>query len=138
MIFAREVSDPLTSLVKQIDKATADNSSNHMGSFVVFLSDDDKLEGELKALATKEGIKKTVLAIDNPAGPAGYKIPKDADVTVVLYTHRNVKANHAYRKGELNDKAIAKIVADIPKILPEPKKEADKTSESKKKQETGP
>ena len=40
MIFAREVSDPLTSLVKKIDEATAKNSSCRMGSFVVFLSDD--------------------------------------------------------------------------------------------------
>jgi hypothetical protein len=119
MIFAREVSDSLTSLVKQIDKATVSNSKARMGSFVVFLSDDDKLEKQLKDLAGKEGIKQCVLTIDNPAGPSGYKIAKDADVTVVLYTHRNVKSNHAYHKGELNDKAIEEIVADIPKILPQ-------------------
>jgi transcription elongation GreA/GreB family factor len=123
MIFAREISDSLTSLVKQIDKATLDNASARMGSFVVFLNDDDKLEKQLKALADKEDIKETVLTIDNPAGPSGYKIAKDAEVTVVLYTHRNVKSNHAYHKGELNDKAIADIVADIPKILPEGKKQ---------------
>ena len=30
-------------------------------------------------------------------------------------------ANHAFKKGELNAKAIEAIVADIPKILPEKK-----------------
>jgi len=45
-------------------------------------------------------------------------VPKDADITVVLYTKRTVKSNYAFRKGELNADAIAKIVADIPKILP--------------------
>jgi len=39
MIFAREVSDSLTSLVKKLDEATAKNSKSRMGSFVIFLSD---------------------------------------------------------------------------------------------------
>jgi hypothetical protein len=28
-----------------------------------------------------------------------------------------VKANHAFRKGELSEGAVEKIVADVPKIL---------------------
>jgi len=119
MIFAREVSDPLTGLVKKIDEATAQNKDCRMGSFVVFLSDDASLEKKLKELAKKEKIDRTVLTIDNSAGPSGYDIPKDADVTVVLYTKRNVKANFAFRKGELTEGGVDKIVAAIPKILPE-------------------
>jgi|SRR4051812_43432656 hypothetical protein len=121
MIFAREVSDPLTSLVKKIDEATAKNSDARMGSFVVFLSDDEGLEKKLKDVADKESIKKTVLSIDNPAGPKGYNIPKDADVTVVLYNKRTVKANHAFKKGELKDKDVEEIVKEVQKILPESK-----------------
>jgi len=121
MIFAREVSDPLTSLVKKIDAATADASKCKMGSFVVFMSDTEGLKDQLKKLAKDEDLKKTVLSIDNPAGPKGYNIVKDADITVVLYTKRTVKSNYAFRKGELDAKAIDKIVADIPKILPEKK-----------------
>jgi hypothetical protein len=121
MIFAREVSDPLTSLVKKLDAATAENSKCKMGSFVVFLSDSETLKDQLKDLAKKESLKQTVLSIDNPAGPKGYKVAKEADVTVVLYTKRNVKANYAFRKGEFNAAAVERIVADIPKILPEKK-----------------
>src|SRR5215831_9932157 len=99
MIFAREVSDPLTSLVKKIDAATAKNSDCRMGSFVVFCSDDEGLEKKLKDLSEKEKLKKIVLAIDNPAGPRGYNVAKDSDVTVVLYTRQNVKVNHAFKKG---------------------------------------
>src|SRR3954463_10125626 len=102
MIFAREVSDPLTSLVKKIDAETAKNSKAKMGSFVVFLSDDEKLADKLKSIADKEGIKKTVFSIDNVAGPQGYKVSQDADVTVVLYNKRKVMSNHAFKKGELN------------------------------------
>jgi hypothetical protein len=116
MIFAREVSDPLTSLVKKID-AVNQKQGKKMGSFVVFLSDKEGLEKELKDLATKEELKQTVLSKDSPAGPAGYDVAKDADITVVLYVNRNVKSNHAFKKGELNAKAIDEIMADVPKIL---------------------
>jgi hypothetical protein len=113
MIFAREITGPLTSLVKKIDAATAENSSKRMGSFIVFLSDDEKLADQLKTLADKEGIKKCVLTIDNPAGPPGYNVTKEADVTVVLYNMNNVKANFAFRKGELNDAAVEKVVTAV-------------------------
>jgi len=121
MIFAREVSDPLTSLVKKIDAATAENSKARMGSFVVFCSDDESLEGKLKELAKKEDLKKTVLTIDNPSGPQSYHVAKDADVTVVLYVRQQVKGNYAFKKGELKDKDIDQIVADISKIVPQSK-----------------
>jgi hypothetical protein len=119
MIFAREVSGPLTSLVKKLDEATGRNQGARMGSFVVFCSDDEKLEKQLRELAEKEKIQHLVLTIDNPAGPQGYKIARDADVTVVLYTGYTVKANHSFKKGELDGKAIDKIMADLPKIVPE-------------------
>jgi hypothetical protein len=119
MIFAREVSDSLTSLVKQIDAATAKHNDCSMGSFVVFCSDDEGLEAKLKTLAKKEKLDHIVLTIDNPQGPPSYKVAKDADVTVVLYEKRKVKANYAFKKGELHDQDIDTIVAGITKILPD-------------------
>ena len=125
MIFAREISDPLTSLVKKIDAATVKNNEKSMGSFVVFCSDDEALEKNLKKLAEKEKLEKIALTIDNPAGPDKYKIAKDADITVVLYVGQYnkgaVKANYAFKKGEMKDKDIDKIVEDLAKILPEKK-----------------
>lgn len=118
MIFAREVSPALTSLVKQIDAETAKNSDKKMGSFVIFLNDEPALEGKLKELADKEKLQKMVLAIDNPAGPKAYNIAKDADITVVLYNKSKVEANYAFKKGELKDADIEKIVKEIPKIVP--------------------
>jgi predicted transcriptional regulator len=122
MIFAREVSDPLTSLVKKIDAATAKNHESSMGSFIVFLNDDEGLEKTLKGLAEKEKLEHIVLTLEtNKSGPPKYKIAEDADVTVVLYTKGEVKANYAFKKGELKDKDIEKIVDDVKKILPEKK-----------------
>jgi hypothetical protein len=118
MVFAREVSDPLTSLVKKIDAAVAKNSDCSMGSFVVFCSDEEGLDNKLKELAKKEKIDKVILTIDNPQGPQQYNVAKDADVTVVLYEKREVKANFAFKKGELKDKDIDKVIADLSKIIP--------------------
>jgi len=119
MIFARQTSPALTKLIKKMDEATVTNKDSHMGSFVVFLNDSEGLKDELKNLAQKEKLQQCILAIDNPAGPKSYNVAKDADVTVVLYTNRTVKANHAYKQGELQDKDIDQIVADVSKILPQ-------------------
>jgi len=124
LIFAREVSDSLTSLVKKIDAATGKNSSDRMRCGVVFLSDEENAKVTLKHLAAKEGIKDTILAIDNVAGPPGYHIAKEADITVVLYKKRKVEVNFAFKKGELTSAKIDQILADLPKILP--KKEEPK------------
>ncbi len=109
----------MTSLVKKLDEATDKHSDCRMGSFVVFCSDDEGLKKNLEALAKKQKLEHIVLSIDNPAGPEDYKIAKDADVTVVLYVKQKVKANYAFKKGELKEKDVEKIVSEVSKILPD-------------------
>jgi hypothetical protein len=95
-----------------------------MRSFVVMCNDDEKMEEKLKDLAKKEELKKTVLSlVDNKAGPGGgYKLHPDADIHVVLYVKRKSTSEFAYKKGEMKDKDIEAIVADLSKILPGDKK----------------
>ena len=118
MIFARGISDNLASLVKKIDAETVKNGQKNMGSFVVFLSDEEGMFDKVKKFAEKEGLKECILTIDNVTGPEDYKVAKDAEVTVVLYNKRKVEANYAFRKGELNAQAIERIVKDVSKIVP--------------------
>jgi hypothetical protein len=119
MIFAREPNETVAKLIKRVDEATAKHKDHQMGSFVVFLNEAPALKEKLKEVATKQGLKHCVLSIDDASGPKGYSVDKDADVTVVLYAKRTVKANHAFRKGELKDRDIDLIVADVAKILPQ-------------------
>jgi hypothetical protein len=100
----------LASLVKQLD------STKGINSFVIFMSDDENIKDVAVKLAEKEGIKNTIFAIDNVAGPKAYSIHKEAEVTVLLYKGGEVKANHAYRKSAFDAKAVEAIVKDIPKI----------------------
>ncbi len=115
-IFAREMNDSLAGLVKKVEAATVENKSSKLSSFVVLCSDDQSVSDKAKAFINKEKIKKTIFAIDNPSGPPSYKIAKEADITVVLYVKKSVKANFAFKKGEFKESDIDSIIKDISKI----------------------
>ena len=114
MLFAREVNEPLLKLLGKLDQATAKHRDQEMGSFVVFLSEKDGLREQLADTSKQRGLKRIVLSTYAPAGPDGFNVAKDADLTVVLYREHEVKANHAFRQGELTDAASEKILADLP------------------------
>ncbi|MCI0358879.1 MAG: hypothetical protein L0211_10405 [Planctomycetaceae bacterium] len=118
-IFARDITDDLASLVKQVDEQVGKNKSKDMKAFFVLLTEDaDAAAPKLEKLAKDQGITNVPLTVfDGESGPPSYKIAKDADVTVLLWKEQSVKANHAFKKGELNKKGIEAIIADGPKIL---------------------
>ena len=119
LIFAREMTKPLTRLVKKLDAEVAKRKSARLRAVVVILSDEDALENKLKEYGEKQEIEHVNLAIMEPDGPKHYKLSKEADVTVLLYKRLKVQANHAFKKGELNENGVEKILADVPKITSE-------------------
>jgi hypothetical protein len=115
-VFARKTSEPLTSLVKQIDKKIGENG-NFKSFVVITTAEKDPTESNLKMLAKDAGIKYVPLTIyGEPGGPPDYELAKAADITVLMWKRSKVKVNHAY-KGELTDKNVATIVTDISKVL---------------------
>ena len=118
-IFTRSLTDNLAGLVRKIDKKIDENKDHKMVGFVVLLTDEpDQAEIDLRAFAEKHGIKNVPLTyFDGVAGPASYKVAQEADVTVNMWQGLSAKVNHAFASGGLDKKAIAKIVADVPKIL---------------------
>jgi predicted protein tyrosine phosphatase len=115
-VFARKTSEPLASLVKQIDEKIG--KTGKLKSFVVILTDQgDKSSADLKKLAKDASITHVPLTLhQNPDGPGDYEIAKDADVTVLMWNRHKVKVNHAF-KGDLTDKDVRAVVDDIPKVL---------------------
>lgn len=107
----------MTSLVKKIDEANDAHKKDKMGSFVIFLEKSDEFEKKVKELGEKSKLKHTVLALDNPAGPKGYDIAKEADVTVLLYVGRKVKFNYAFEKGKMTAADVEKITKDVSKLF---------------------
>ena len=130
-VFAREITPGLTSLVKKLEQTAADSSSGRVGVFVVLLSDDDKAEAKLKELAEKENLKKVVLTLDNPAGPSGYEIAKEADVTVLLYAQKKVKKNFAFEKGKFTDAEAAKVAEGLKEVASSAKDDTPKKKKGK-------
>lgn len=118
-VFTRSLDGHLASLVKGIDEQVGENSKKKMRAFVVLLTDDaDAAADQLKAFAKEHGIKNTPLTVfDGVAGPPRYKIAKDADLTVVMWASRKVKANHAFAEGKLDEKSVKTVLADTSKIL---------------------
>jgi hypothetical protein len=106
-------------LVKQVDEQVAENEGKKMAAFVVLLSEDpDTTAAKLEELAKKQGIENVPLTIfDGEAGPGDYKIAKDADVTVMMWKGLEVKANHAFKPGELNAQKVKTVLQDTSKIL---------------------
>lgn len=117
MVFAREVSEPLVSLIAKLDAQAAKNSKLQLGCFVVFLGEQETLQPKLAEVAKRQKLKHVILAIDAAAGPEGFNVAKDADVTVVLYERHQVAANHAFAKEKLTEKSVDAVLADLPKIL---------------------
>jgi len=119
VVFARTGNDPMTyKLLKALDAETVKHAKADMFSFAVFTGEKSVLEPQLKEAAKKADLKKLVLAIEDKEDPIPpkYNLSKDADVTVVLYVDRVVKANYSFAKGKLTDKDIEAVVKDVSKI----------------------
>jgi hypothetical protein len=118
LIFAREVSKPLTELVKKLDAEVGRNKSAKLRAVLVLLSEDDAVEQSLKKLAREQQLRNISLALIEPPGPKHFKLSEAADCTIILYRRHRVEANHAFRKGGLTEKGIAAVLADLSKIAP--------------------
>jgi hypothetical protein len=115
-VFARKTSEPLASLVKQIDSKIGETKK--LKSFVVLLSRDaEKAAADLRKLASDAGIKNVPLTFHgDPAEVPDYELSKDADVTVVMWSGHKVKAARGF-KGELTEDNIKDILSDVAKVL---------------------
>jgi hypothetical protein len=118
MVFARELTPGVVALIKRLDAATAARAEAGLGSCVIVLTDAAQTGPALAKWAGGEKIAHTILATYAKEGPAKYAIASDAAVTVLLYTKQTVKANHAFRAGELTEAKAATVLADLAKILP--------------------
>lgn len=118
-VFTRELNDNVKDLIKKVNAKVDENKDKKMAAFVVVLTNDpDTVEPKLTKIADEGKLKSTPLTvIEGEAGPEGYKIAKDAEVTVMMWVEGKVKANHAFGKGELDAKSVDAIIADTKKIL---------------------
>lgn len=118
-IFAKEMTDEVAALTKELDGVVAKNRDQKMAGFVVLLSSDPaKSAPSLAKTAEKMKIEQLPLTtFKGTEGPKGYKINEKADVTVMMWVEGTVKVSEGFNKGDLSKAAIAKLVADTKQIL---------------------
>ena len=122
MVFARTPGEPVAKLAQELDSAVAKNSDKQLKAFVNLLgSDREQMEAAAKELGTKNKLANVpvVVPVEFENGPDNYGINPKADVTVIVAKGGKVTANHAFAKGELNEKSIEKILAEVPKLVAE-------------------
>ena len=118
-IFAKEMTDEVAALTKELDSVIAKNRDQKMAGFVVLLSDSPEKEAtSLVKTAEKLKIEQMPLTTFNGTdGPEGYKINKKANVTVMMWVDGYVKVSEGFNKGDLTKDSIGKVVAETKKIL---------------------
>jgi hypothetical protein len=128
LIFARTPSDALGKLARGLDKALTDHKSDQLRAWVTFLNADQvSFDPKVVQWSRRFGLRNVPLTVfEDEGGPPTYRLSRDADVTVLLFTKQKVVTNFAFRSGELNDKGIAEILEIVPALVhsPEPMKKS--------------
>ena len=118
IVFSRKVSEPLGKLLVKCDDWLLAQPKDAARAWLSVLGEKTVSLDDLAKWSKQSGIKTVPVGVfDDPIGPPTYKLHNEAEVTVLLYVKKKVVANFAFRAGELNDEAIAKIVGELPKLV---------------------
>jgi hypothetical protein len=123
MVFSRTTSDAVFELIKKLDAET--DFSKELTA-IVFLSEEEAILDPLKAFLEKQKLREVILTVNSRASQRGtfsssvppkWKISDEAEVTVILFDKsRRAVTNFAFRKGELEEKTIYRILTAVAKI----------------------
>lgn len=118
-VFAKEMTEDVANLTKQLDDVVAKNRDQKMAGFVVLMSETpDKAAPSLTTAAEKHKIQQMPMTtFKGTEGPDGYKINTKADVTVMMWVEGKVKVSQGFSKSDLNKDLIAKLVGETKTIL---------------------
>ena len=117
MVFARRTGGRVTELVKRIDKAVFSNRKRRLKGLVTMMGKDSssvKLAAGKVAAAAEVEYVPVVVAKEVQTGPLNYKLPADADVTVVVAKDSQVVRTHTYTSEKVD---IAAVMDEVERIL---------------------
>ncbi|MFN4260142.1 MAG: hypothetical protein ACK4RK_12670 [Gemmataceae bacterium] len=119
IIFARSLNEPLGKLAQKLDAALTAHQKAELRSWITFLSADQlSLDLQVVRWSQQHALRNLPLGVfEDVEGPPSYLLHEDADVTILFSVQQKVTANFAFRKGELNDQAIDKVMQQLPKIV---------------------
>lgn len=119
MVFTRSTNDKnVMKLIKELDKAVAENSDKQLRAFVNVLGEDkETLSSEAKKAAQSTKAKNVPFVVPNEFenGPDNYGLNPNAEVTVIVANQSKVASSHAASKAK--DLKVDAILADVKKIV---------------------
>jgi len=116
MVFTRATGEPVGKLVKELDAVVGANKDSQLKGLVTLIGGESSdLTDQAKAMAGKIGSKNIpiVVAKDNKAGPKGYKLSADSEVTVVIANESQVIASHNFAADKIDVAAVIKEVKNM-------------------------
>ncbi|HEU4754436.1 MAG TPA: hypothetical protein VFU47_15110 [Armatimonadota bacterium] len=123
LVFARKTDEPTARLLRGVRDAVRDNAGQKLFGWFVFLgqpgtANETALERAAYQFARQNGATSLpISALGDPAGPPGYEIDPDAELTLVFFRSKKVLANRSYRAKEWNARAADALVRELPKLL---------------------
>jgi hypothetical protein len=107
------------SLVREIERVVDRNRKRGVAAFVVLMCNKREQQGyanQLAGFARTHQIKYVPLTIYDDgggAGPPGYAISGQSEVSVMMWVDLRVRVNYAYRGARFNAQDTRRIIADI-------------------------
>ena len=106
-------------LVKKMDDLVVLRQDKKLAAVVNFLGEiNDETKEKIKEFGKELDLKKVPLAVTTDSEPL--KINDAAEITVMIYRGKTVKANYALAKDRLNQKTIEAIINSTESMLHEP------------------
>ncbi|MBI1832835.1 MAG: hypothetical protein HYR84_15450 [Planctomycetes bacterium] len=130
LIYARAIDPALLTLLRKLDAVAEGGKEAKMKSSCVLLTTKDEDKEPFQALAKREKLRATILAMTPSQQERPYLgsiqgrrfLHKDARVTVILLTRLQVESSYAFRKDELTAERVDEIVKAAAALLPAPRK----------------
>jgi hypothetical protein len=117
MVFARRTGGRVTELVRRIDMAVSSNRRRRLKGLVTIMGENSydvkKAAGKVATAAEVTHVP-VVVAKELQTGPLNYKLPADAEVTVVVAKDSQVVNTHTFTSEKVD---VAAVMNDIERIL---------------------
>lgn len=123
LVFARRPDAATARLLRELREAVREHENEKLFGWLVFLGEEGAapeadLERRAYELARQHGVTSLpITALGDPAGPPGYQIAPEAEVTVLVFRSGKVLYNRAYRAREWNVGAAGAALKELPRWI---------------------
>jgi hypothetical protein len=138
IVLAREVTEPLSTLVSKLDEIAKDPDST-LDSFLILVGkgkekeldpkDKEEMEAKLKEFVEKNQLKNTTVSAESAARVESFHVSKLKDITVVVSANGLVKGFCTFKNADFKADTTEKLLNDLKKTIDEwhaKKKKKDK------------